>query len=96
MEFNQSQTTDMFTSDSHHHLAGVVLVRVVSAVIFSVTFPGVGDTAPVTALELGGLAGHVGTAGLIWNIDSGKSSVNQSMNFASPRQSKRTIRFSII
>ena len=33
-------------------LAGVVLVRVVSAVILSVTFPGVGDAAPVTALEL--------------------------------------------
>ena len=51
-------------------LAGVVLVRVVSAVILSVTFPGVGDAAPVTALELRGLARHIGTASLIWNIDS--------------------------
>ena len=50
-------------------LAGVVLVRVVSAVIFSVTFPGVGDAAPVTALELGGLAGHVGAASLVCNIE---------------------------
>ena len=51
-------------------LAGVVLVRVVSAVIFSVTLPGVGNAPPVTALELGGLAGHVGAASLICNIDT--------------------------
>ena len=49
-------------------LAGVVLVRVVSAIVLPVTFPGVGDTPPVAALELGGLARHVGTAGLVWNI----------------------------
>ena len=49
-------------------LAGVVLVRVVSAIVLPVTFPGVGDTSPVTALELGGLTRHVGTAGLVWNI----------------------------
>ena len=60
-------------------LAGVVLVGVVSAVVFSVTFPGVGNTAPVTALELGGLAGHVGAASLVWNIHTGKS-VSQSVN----------------
>ena len=46
-------------------LAGVVLVRVVSAVILSVTFPSVGDTPPVTTLELRGLAGHIGAASLV-------------------------------
>ena len=60
-------------------LAGVVLVRVVSAVILSVTFPSVGDTPPVTALELGGLARHVGTASLICNIDT-LLSISQSVN----------------
>ena len=60
-------------------LAGVVLVGVVSAVIFSVTLPGVGDTPPVTALELGGLAGHIGAASLICNIDT-VISISQSVN----------------
>ena len=60
-------------------LAGVVLVRVVSAVVLSVTFPSVGDTPPVTALELRGLARHVGTASLICNIDT-LLSISQSVN----------------
>ena len=46
-------------------LTGVVLVRVVSAVVFSVTFPSHRNTAAVAALELRGLAGHIGTAGLV-------------------------------
>ena len=49
-------------------LAGVVLVRVVSTVIFSVALPGHRNTSAVTALELRGLAGHIGTAGLVYNI----------------------------
>ena len=46
-------------------LAGVVLVRVVSTVIFSVALPGHRNTSAVTALELRGLAGHIGAASLV-------------------------------
>ena len=45
---------------------GVALVASVPAVILSITLPGHRDAATVAAAELGILAGHINTAGLVW------------------------------
>ena len=44
----------------------VSLVASVPAVILSITLPGHWDAATVATAELGILAGHINTAGLVW------------------------------